>query len=76
MKRERGRGTGREEEGARRQRESKKARRSRGGASSPFYIESGTAGCCQVAVGQQNLDKMLTFPCFGLIKTEKKIRKR
>ena len=29
------------------------------GASSPFYSESGTPGCCQVTVGQ-SLDKMPT----------------
>ena len=33
----------------------------RGGASSPFYSESGLPDCCQVTVGQ-SLDKMLTVP--------------
>jgi hypothetical protein len=31
------------------------------GASSPFYSESGTPGCCQVTAGQ-SLDKMSTHP--------------
>jgi hypothetical protein len=35
--------------------------RERGGASSPFYSESGTPGCCQVTVGW-SLNKMLTMP--------------
>ena len=49
-------------DGARGQSESKKAREqeSEEGASSPFYSESGTPGCCQVTVGQ-SLDKMLTI---------------
>jgi hypothetical protein len=34
------------------------------GASSPFYSESGTPGCCQVTVGW-SLDKMLTPSCLG-----------
>lgn len=42
------------------------------GASSSFYIESGTRGCCQATMGQ-SLDKMLLSlsPRFGLIKKEK-----
>ena len=43
----------------RRQRGSRKTARKRGEASSPFYSESGTPGCCQVTVGQ-SLDKMPT----------------
>ena len=53
-----GREIWKEGEGMRRQSVSRKARE-RGGASSPFYSESGTPGCCQVTVGR-SLDKMLT----------------
>jgi hypothetical protein len=44
---------GREGEGARGQSKSKKVESKRvEGASSSFYRESGTPGCCQVIVGQ------------------------
>ena len=44
----------------------RKARVREEGARNPFYSESGTPGCYQVTVGQ-SLDRMLTFPHFGLI---------
>ena len=36
------------------------------GASSPFYSEPGTSGCCQVTV-EQSLDKMLTIGPSGVV---------
>jgi hypothetical protein len=52
------------------------------GASSPFYSGPCLPGCCQVTMGRSipdcsqvtvgwSLDRMLTFPCFGLIKKKK-----
>lgn len=52
--------------GARRQEEEREK-----GTNNPFYSESGISGCCQVNMGQ-SLDKMPTFPHFGLVKKEKK----
>jgi hypothetical protein len=43
------------------------------GTNSPFHSESAIPGCCKVTVGW-SLDRMLTFPYFGLI-TKGKIRK-
>jgi hypothetical protein len=56
------------------------------GISSSFYSKLGLHGCCQVIVGWStpgccqvtvgwSLDKMLTFPHFGLIKEKKKLEK-
>jgi hypothetical protein len=41
--------------------ECKKSKRVRRGASSSFYSESGTPGCCQVTVGR-SLEEMPTLP--------------
>jgi hypothetical protein len=57
-------GEGNGERGSRNKRQSRSKRaRERGGASSPFYSESGTPGCCQVTVGW-SLDKILTQGLF------------
>jgi hypothetical protein len=64
--RERGRGMGREggngERGGGGQEDRARARRQEREevASSPFYSESGTPGCCQVTV-KRSLDEMLTL---------------
>jgi hypothetical protein len=50
-----GREIWKEGEGMRRQSVSRKARE-RGGASSPFYSESGTPGCCQVTGTEPRLN--------------------
>jgi hypothetical protein len=39
-------------------------------ASSRIFSGSGLLGCCHVAMGW-SLDRILTFPHFGLIKKEK-----
>ena len=80
----RGRGQRREQEGKRQR--GQETKRGRSGASSPFDSGSGPLDCCQVTVGRSipgycqvtvgwSLDRMLTFPCFGLIKKRKKLER-
>ena len=43
------------------EKEQERIKRARRGASSPFYSESGTPGCCQVTV-RWSLEEILTDP--------------
>jgi hypothetical protein len=70
------------ERGSKREPQESKRQEREEKANSPFYSGPGLPGCCQVTVGRSipdccqvtigwSLDRMITFPCFGLIEKEK-----